>query len=126
MGFTYDLSATGNALTISKIRLLAGDSRATPYGLRPNGTNFDDAEVLFALGEEANINGRAAALLLEIAANEWSSGPENVRVGEHWEAGLQASRLRKRAEDLRRRYGTTNAGGDPTISVRYTVSNKED
>lgn len=119
MTFTYNLDSTNTQdVLISKIRLEAGDSAEAPWGLRTDGRNFHDEELLYFYDIESSSIGRAAAHAVEVAATEWGTVAANMRIGEHWEAGNQASNLRSRAKEMRAQYGKT-PGARPSNVVQY-------
>lgn len=112
MTFTYNLSASGEDLRISKVRLEVGDTIEND-GIRPDGSNLADAEVSYFLDKEDDDIGRAAAAVCESMANTWARYA-NTRVGPRREdLSDVAESWAKRAEALRDQYG----GGDVTYSV---------
>jgi hypothetical protein len=87
MAFTYNLTGTGNALLISKVRLELGDN-VYGSGVRPASVNFTDEEISAWLTEEADdiqaVVGRAAQALANMwasAAVSKSAGPYSVNYG---------------------------------------------
>jgi hypothetical protein len=120
MTFTYNLTETDDLLLISKVRLELGDT-VSGSGVRPNGVNLSDEEILSWLEEEENdiqrTVGRAALALSNMwasAAVSKSAGPFSVSYGKISDAwakrasaiqavtggvagmgGLQSSTLRK-------------------------------
>ena len=104
MTFTYDLTETGDALLYGKVRLEIGDT-AENSGVKPDGSNFSDAELDLILSEEGDSVGRAAARCFEILAN-WYAGVADLTVGPRKEAlGKVAESYAKRAKEYRRKYG---------------------
>jgi hypothetical protein len=80
MTFTYNLASTDeDLLNISKVRLELGDTTASA-GVRPDGSNLTDEEILLWLEEESDdvlaAVGRAASAL----ANMWTN-VANITVG---------------------------------------------
>ena len=120
MGFTYDISSTdSDTLNIAKVRLEAGDSKAEPWGMRPDGLNYQDEEILYFYEQEGQHIGRAATRVVETAANEWATVAQNMRIGEHWEAGQQAAMLRRRARDMLAQHGNTPGSSQGMGVVQY-------
>lgn len=107
MAFTFDLSLTGDALTISEIRLFIGDKVANS-GILPDGGNFQDDEILTFYRKEDLHQRRAAAAALEAAASAWSTYAGRYRLGPEDHESLQADMLARQAKTLRERYGFTD------------------
>lgn len=122
MAFTFDLSAIGDTLILSKIRLHSGDSVAGE-GILPGGTNFQDDELLTLYHEEGRHVQRATAAALETAATRWSAYSGRYRLGPEDEAYGQAREFREQAAQLRGRFGytadatTADAGAGLAINV---------
>lgn len=88
MSFTYDLSEDDeNLLNISRVRLELGDTIENA-GVRPDGSNLQDEEILFWLDEETNdipaTVGRACAALAKVWTNVASLtvGPRREELGQ--------------------------------------------
>lgn len=104
MTFTYDLTATGNSLTYSKLRLEIGDSIENS-GVKPTNANFSDEELDLILDEEGSVVGRAAARCFEILANWWSRVAD-IAVGPRRESlSKVATDFAGRAREYRRQHG---------------------
>jgi len=71
--FTYDLSLTGNDLIVSQVRLQIGDEEEN-QGVKPNGTNYSDAEILQFYDDEGTV-GRTAAGMAEALSLRWAGVP---------------------------------------------------
>ncbi len=120
MAFTYDLSADGDVLVISKIRLQIGDTKEGS-GPRPDGSNFSDEELLELHSDEGAHVKRAAAAALEVLANEWSAHAGNHKLGPESETFLQAAEYRLQAQRLRDRYGH---GDGQATAVAFSIAVK--
>lgn len=120
MAFTYDLSAVGDVLVISKIRLQIGDTRED-NGPRSDGSNFSDEELLALYSDEGGHVKRGAAAALEILASEWSAYAGNHKLGPESETFLQAAEYRLQAEKLRDRYGH---GDGQATAVAFSIAVK--
>jgi hypothetical protein len=123
MAFTYDLTTeTG------KLRLEIGDE-IQGKGTKPNGANFEDAELAYFLGKftgtEAQVQ-LAAAYACEVLARQWSrhAGTLAIGSGEYSEAFRQADAYAARAAELRAEHGgggqTLKAG---TIRIPFQADN---
>lgn len=133
MAFTYDISSTdATELAISKIRFEIGD-HVENTGIRPDGTNFADAEVSYWLTLEGSVIMRAVAAACETLARVWSLVSDTT-LGPHGESASQLSEaFAKRAETLRQEfgYGDSTRGGafavgtvpsDPSVTTgEYSV-----
>lgn len=102
MSFIYDLNATGNELLISKVRLELGDTDDSGgLGVKPDGSNLEDEEILVWLSNEGNHVYRATAAACEALARMWTR-VANIAVGPRREDlaavsrnyALEAKRLR--------------------------------
>jgi len=118
--FTYDLSSSGASLTVSQIRLEIGDdSSASGQGVRPDGSNFTDAELLYFYQQEANNVLGGAARACEVLARMYARKAEAVRIRDYSvDLREKAKLFRELARDLRARAGSLYAGGAaPTTRV---------
>lgn len=101
MGFTFDLSTDNGAL-----RLEIGDTVAGA-GVKPDGSNFDDAELQYLIDREGSVM-RAAAAACEILARSWAR-VANISVGSRREDfGAVAEQWAKQAKTLREQYGSAS------------------
>lgn len=94
MTFSYDsanLSAGGTAQTVSVFRLVLGDTTANS-GVRPNGANYSDEELLYFAS-----NGGTAALL-QALANDWGKLVDTT-AGPLAKSYSQAARYWQKAAD---------------------------
>jgi len=109
MSFTYDMTTTGNALLISKVRLELGDT-VEDAGVLPTGGNFTDAEILLKLEEYSNDIGQTVGALAAILARRW--GPvTDITVGPRREALSQVSkRWQTMANELNPSYASFSIG----------------
>jgi len=106
MAFTYDLSGTGTALTVSQIRLEIGDTDSTTgRGVKPDGENFTDAEITYFYNQESTNVIRAAARACEVLARSWATVPDWTVGPRHESAGQVAQRFTEMAKELRARIG---------------------
>jgi hypothetical protein len=58
MPITYNLSGSGTVLTISQLRLTIGDT-TDGVGVKPDGTNFTDAEITYFYDTGGGVNAGA-------------------------------------------------------------------
>lgn len=115
MAFTYDLTATGDDLNVAKVRLEIGDT-VSGTGVKPNGSNFTDAELLIFLARESNNVMRATASACEALARWWATAV-NITVGLRREELTAVSKAwTERAAELRKQYG----GGQQAFSAGVT------
>ncbi len=107
MTTTFDLSSGDHAVyRRSQLRLLVGDT-ADHDGPRPGQRNFEDDELdTLLILEDDNLN-RAAALVYETLAGEWSRYAGSYRLGPESEETRQAAAFADRAKTLREMYGYT-------------------
>ncbi len=77
--FTYDLTATGDDLLVSKVRLAIGDT-TEGVGIKPNGENFDDSEILVALDDAGDIVNLASAYICQWLSTSFAQVAD-LRVG---------------------------------------------
>ena len=71
MSFTYQISASGTALAVARIRLDIGDT-TSGEGVRVDGGNFSDEELLDLYGREGDSQPSASAKACEVLAVEWA------------------------------------------------------
>jgi len=130
MSFTYDLSATGDSLIVSRIRLEIGDTDSgTDAGVKPDGNNFTDDELLYFYGEELGV-GAASARACEVLARMWAGAGGVARVREYQiDTRQKSADYAKMAADLRSRSGGRFVSGSaPTTRVdgySSTVNSRE-
>ena len=80
MTFTYDLAAVDeNLLNISKVRLELGDTTENA-GVRPDGSNLADEEILLWLDEESDVVNRTVARACLALSKMWTT-VANITVG---------------------------------------------
>lgn len=117
MAFTY---STDLDTSRDKIRFNIGD-RVENEGKRPDGANFSDEEIAFALSEEdSRVNG-ATAYLFEILANEWSSYALSERGDSgNFDATGVAAEFRKQAEKWRKKPGGASTAERGAVIVQMT------
>jgi hypothetical protein len=73
-------------------------------GVKPDGTNFSNEELLVFYEDEKSNVIRAAARACEVLARKWANVDESVRIRDYQiTARQQASNYRALAEDLRKR-----------------------
>ena len=97
MAFTYDISSTdATKLAISKVRLELGDNVAN-YGVKPDGSNFDDAELQYWITDEGGDITHAVGRACDALAKLWTN-VANITVGpRREELGSVAAGWEKRA-----------------------------
>lgn len=121
MAFTFDLSATGDLLTISEIRLFVGD-KVEDNGILPNGTNFQDDEILTLYSKEGSHQRRAAAAILESAAAAWSAHAGRYKLGPEDQESMQADMFGQQARTLRDRYGYNDDGDTDASGAGWSAN----
>ena len=121
MAFSYDLSASGNTLIISKIRLFIGDHKQNS-GILPDGANLQDDEILTFYSEEGSHERRASAAALETAAAAWSAHAGSYKLGPEDQDSEQAEHFAAQAKTLRDRYGFTDTGDTDTSGAGMTIN----
>ena len=116
--FSYELNSSDlDIANISKIRLEVGDTDPE-RGIKPDGENYSDNEILYVFNDEGRIIGRAAARICEQQATAWTSVPRTM-FGALFDPRAVASNFMKQAKDLRRKYGSTNAQSTPfSVSMK--------
>lgn len=120
MAFSYDLTTD-----VGKLRLEIGDT-TTGVGVRPDGTNFTDAELGYFLGQEGAVVGRAAARACEVLARSFA-GLVDLSVGPRKESLSQAAKAyAERAVELRRQFGGSAGGAYSAGFVRPGSSHTSD
>ena len=101
---TYKINSSDNTeLNISAIRLEVGDTETT-RGIKPNGKNYTDDEIIYLYDLEGQSIGRAAARICEQMANAWSSVPRTM-FGSLFDPRHIGRNFMRQAETLRRQYG---------------------
>lgn len=121
MAFTYDIAASGEYLTISQIRLEIGDT-VEDSGVRPDGRNFSDAELLSIYGDEGDHVGRAAARCCELLAREWGRVPKTTLRGDAIDPSQASVNFAREARELRRAHGSA---GVSSFAVELTRAYEE-
>ena len=111
MAFTYDLASVDPAIAlISKVRIEIGDVNSGA-GVRPNGSNFSDAEITHWLDEEGDDVMLATVRACEALSRAWSVVANNTIGPRREDLGKVSSDWAKRAETLRAQYGGAGAAG---------------
>lgn len=106
--FTYNLSSDDiDEQRIAQIRLEVGDTDPE-RGIKPNGDNFTDEELLHIYSIEGEIIGRAAARICEQMANAWTSVPRTM-FGALFDPRHVARNFMRRSKELRSQYGYTDS-----------------
>lgn len=109
MTVTYDLaSANSTVLLISRLRLEIGDTTLN-QGVKPDETNFADAELQIFLTRAGNDIEHAAALACDVLANTWARLAD-IEIGPRRENLSQvAKRYEARSKAYRDRLGISSA-----------------
>ena len=106
-GFTYRIdSADLREQAIAEVRLEVGDT-SEERGIRPDGSNYSDAEIWHLYNLEGEIVGRTAARIAEQQAAAWSSVPRTM-FGSLFDPRHVGRNFMRIAKDLRRQYGVTD------------------
>lgn len=109
MSFTYDLTTTGNALLISRVRMELGDG-VEDSGVLPDGGNLTDAEILVMLSDYNNDITQTVGALAAILARRWAPVTD-ITVGPRREALSQVSkRWQTMANELNPSYASFSIG----------------
>lgn len=90
MGFTYDLTATGDDLAISKVRLELGDT-VEDAGVKMDGGNFSDAEIQVYLDANGSDITQTVGALCGVLARHWALAAD-ITVGPRRESLSQVSK----------------------------------
>ena len=81
MTFTYNLASTDeDLLNISRVRLELGDT-VQGTGVRPDGTNLTDEEILYWLGEEDSDIDATVARAAGALSKMWTIASKSITVG---------------------------------------------
>lgn len=96
---------TDLAEPVGQIRLEIGDAEEDPHGIRPQGRNFSDVQLLYFYTAEGSHVGRAAARACEVLVREWAKEPTAVRLGPQSEEMIASQFFRLEADRLRRVHG---------------------
>ena len=106
-GFTYRLeSGDLREQAIAKVRLDVGDTNEE-RGIKPDGSNYSDAEIWHIYNDEDEIVGRAAARICEQQATAWSSVPRTM-FGSLFDPRHVGRNFMRLAKEFRRQYGHTD------------------
>lgn len=101
MSFTYDFAVNA---AISRVRLAIGDV-TRDSGVKPDGSNFSDAEILAVLTETGNDLDAATYVFLKALANIWGTYVD-ITVGPRKEALSDiAFHYAKRAAEMGKQTG---------------------
>jgi hypothetical protein len=106
--FTYDLNSSDlDIANISKIRLEVGDTDEE-RGIKPDGENYTNDEILYVFNDEERIVGRAAARICELAAASWTSVPRTM-FGALFDPRAVARNFMLKSKTLREQHGFSSA-----------------
>lgn len=101
---TYKINSSDNEEAyISAIRLEVGDT-STERGIKTDGGNYTDDEIIYIYEAEGQSVGRSAARVCEQMANAWSSVPRTM-FGSLFDPRHIGRNFMRQAETLRRQYG---------------------
>jgi hypothetical protein len=95
VAFTYDLTASGDDLLISKVRMHLGDTTEND-GVLPDGGNLQDAEITLLLGEYNNDIMQTVGACCALLARRWANAAD-IAVGPRRE---NLSQVSKRWSDM--------------------------
>ena len=113
MPITYDLSTSGTALVISRIRLDIGDT-VNGSGVRVDGGNFSDVELMDMYGREGSSQPSASAKACEVLAVEWARKGNTTAGPLRKEYASVSASYRALAKDFRE---TAGVGGAATAGA---------
>lgn len=106
---------------IGKVRFEIGDS-SIGQGVLPDGANFDDSEVQYALTQSGENVKPAAAILAGIAAARWASQPQSFSVdGLSLNRGDAAARFREMAARLTDSEAAIASGVAMVTGISYGI-----
>lgn len=88
---------------ISAVRLEVGDTNVE-RGIKPDGGNYSDDEIVHIYEVEGNSIGRSSARICEQMANAWSSVPRTM-FGSLFDPRHVGRNYMRQAETLRKQYG---------------------
>lgn len=117
MTVTYDLSATGDDLIVSRIRTYIND-KVAGSGPLPDSGNFQDDEILLFYADEGNHIKRAICAAYEALAGAWAAYAGDHQLGPESEAFEQAKAYSDRAAAGRKVYGFNVTSDDTPTSGR--------
>lgn len=103
MSFSYNISGSGTALAVARIRLDIGDV-TSGAGVRVDGGNFSDEELLDFYGREGDSTGGATAKAYEVLSGEWAR-----------KANTTAGPLRKDYTNISKQYASLAARARETV-----------
>jgi len=104
MTVTYRLESPDlNEAAIAQIRLEVGDT-SEERGIKPDGTNYQDDEIIYIYNLEGKNVGRAAAKICEQMATAWSSVPRTM-FGSLFDPRSIVRNYQKQAMLLRNQHG---------------------
>lgn len=113
MAFTYDLSSPDtDKLAISQVRLELGDT-VPNVGVKPDGTNFQDEELLHWIVEEDYDIGHAVGRACDALSRLWTN-ITNITVGPRRE---EFSTIAKSWSDRARQTLPVASGSDYAVTV---------
>ncbi len=106
---------------IGKVRFEIGDS-SIGQGVLPDGANFDDSEVQYALTQSGENVKPAAAILAGIAAARWAGQPQSFSVdGLSLNRGDAAARFREMAARLTDSEAAIASGVAMVTGISYGI-----
>lgn len=117
MTVTFDLSATGDDLIVSKIRAYIQD-KVEGEGPLPDSGNFQDDELLLFYADEDSHIKRTICAAYEALAGAWASYAGEHQLGPESEAFQQAEAYANRADQGRRVWGFNKVEADIPMSGR--------
>lgn len=107
MSFNYDISGSGTALTVARVRLDIGDT-TSGAGVRVDGGNFSDEEILDLYSQEGSSQPAASARACEVLAREWARKANTTAGPLRKEYASVSASYRALAKDFRE---TATTGG---------------
>jgi len=120
MTVTYRLESPDlNEQAIAQIRLEVGDT-SEERGIKPDGTNYQDDEIIYIYNLEGKVVGRAAARICEQMATSWSSVPRTM-FGSLFDPRSIVRNYQRQAELLRNQHGTGTESAMPfSVAMKRT------
>lgn len=108
MAFTYDLTATGEDLRISQVRMRIRDN-VESSGVLPSGANLQDAEISQLLDDNDDNVIATSAAAAELVAAAWANAAD-ITVGPRSERLSQVADRWQKLADQYRKQASTGAG----------------
>lgn len=107
---------------VSRIRLEIGDT-VEGEGVKPEGTNFTDDELLYFYTSEGSDIGRASAKACEVLTTMWAKAVKTM-FGSLVDPSRVSYNYRKQAEALRAQYGQATSPAGFSIPMKQVEADE--